>query len=204
MSLDVRTSVKMPKVAVTMKYFFDRDIVMQAVGAAQASVMAKSGNYVRKAARRSIKDVASKVAKIQERAKAGEIDEAKRKKLLATQNKPSDPDSPPKSRTGLLKDYIFFAYDSVTGAVFVGPAKLRAKKDTQTVPALLEYGGDFDGYAAEGTGDWYTVDGVRKQRVKRVKAQRHMPARPYMQPALVNSAKGLARIWQDSIKRGSA
>jgi hypothetical protein len=204
MSLDVRTSVKMPKVDVTLKYFFDREIVMQAVGAAQARVMAESGHYVMRAARRSIKSVEKQVAKIQARAKAGEIDDVKRRKLLATQNKPSAAGSPPKSRTGLLKDYIFFAYDSVTGAVFVGPAKLRAKKDTQTVPALLEYGGDFDGMGIEGTGEWYTSDGVHRQRFKQVKAQRHMPARPYMKPALDNSEKGLARIWADSIKRGRA
>lgn len=90
--------------------FFDSDKVIAAVDRATRKQLSKFGAFVRMRSRSSIR------------------------KRKAT----SKPGTPPTSRTGLLKKFIFFSYDEATKTVVIGPA---AFKSNATAPELLEYGG---------------------------------------------------------------
>lgn len=121
--------------------FLDRDRFKRAVDAGSRRVLSKTGAFVRQRAKTSIR---------------------KRKR-------PSPPGSPPSSHTGLLRKFIFFAYDPTTRSVVVGPAALRARP---TAPEALEKGG---------------MSPVRrKSGPKSV----YIRQRPYMVPALEKEMPG--------------
>jgi hypothetical protein len=89
--------------------FFDTKAVKDAVDAGTRKAMSKFGAFVRTRAKSSIR---------------------KRKKS-------SPPGSPPSSHAGDLKKLIFFAYDTNTKSVVIGPAAFRKAE----APRLLEHGG---------------------------------------------------------------
>jgi len=94
------------------KFFFDSQAVITRVDKTTRRVLAKFGSYVRTTARRSIR---------------------KRKR-------PSKPGHPPSSHTGLLKNFIYFAYDLYSSSVVIGPEILRGPGKGEA-PSILEYGG---------------------------------------------------------------
>lgn len=197
-----KTAINLPEVKVMLRSFFDREAVMSRVPAAELKVMRESGFIVMQAARWLLKSTGSKVSKAYKQFHAGEITAEQRDKRIARIQKPSPPGSPPKSRTGYLKDYILYALDA-NRHVIVGPAKLPGTPVDPTVPQLLEEGGDFLGTELEGTGEWTTdEDGEPRQLLRRKTVTKHMPARPYMSTALAKPAvqSRLAKIWADSIK----
>ena len=85
----------------------------------------------------------------------------------------SRPGQPPRSHTGLLKRFLFYAYDTARRSVVVGPARLNTG-DGQA-PARLEYGG---------------------QDRRRARTLRYLP-RPYMGPALTAAQPRIADFWSD-------
>lgn len=91
------------------KGFFDTAAVLAKLSEGERRVLSKYGAFVRIDARRSIRS---------------------RKKSAA-------PGQPPSSHEGSLKRLIFFAYDSVSRSVVIGPVPFKRG----TVPSLLEYGG---------------------------------------------------------------
>ena len=93
------------------KMFFDRQPVINRVNKAKRKVLAKFGAHTRQTAKRSIR----------------------------TRKKASPPGKPPTNRTGALKRFIFFGYDSAHESVLIGPALLTGKKGD--APSVLEYGG---------------------------------------------------------------
>lgn len=93
--------------------FFDRAAVMGEFGRATARVFGSFGAYVRKVARNSIKPVG--------------------KKGIA-----SKPGQPPKSRTGLLREHIYFTYNRQARSVVIGAALFARSSWAQKT---LEHGG---------------------------------------------------------------
>ena len=99
---------------VTFSMFFDRAAVLEKVERGTKSALAKCGAFVRTAARSS----------------------------LGRRKGSSKPGSPPTSHTRLLKDFIFFGYDTSSDSVVVGPMLLNsARKQSIPAPELLEKGG---------------------------------------------------------------
>lgn len=148
-------------------YFFDRQAVIDAIGKGAAKALSKAGAFVRRAARSSIR---------------------KRKK-------PSAPGQPPSSHTGLLKNFIFFAYDPKTRTVVVGPEKLNRGTGA---PELLEFGGST---VTDRKTHIRVKGGKRPKYVTIPKGTRvTIRARPYMAPAAKAARKDLPAQFRDIIK----
>jgi hypothetical protein len=102
------------------QFFFDRQIVIDAVGRASAKNLSQAGSFFRRSARSSLR---------------------RRKKV-------SPPGQPPsvhtQDRVATLKN-IWFVFDPAQRSVVVGPLKLSGSRleasDRQTVPSLHEMGG---------------------------------------------------------------
>lgn len=133
--------------------FFDRRAVIAKVDAATRRVLSRFGAFVRRSARSSIR---------------------KRRRS-------APPGSPPSSRTGLLKKFIFFGYDTQRKSVVIGPSRLN-RKGRGDAPPLLEYGG--------------TATLVRRGRKKRTTYK----ARPYMGPAFEKEKPQLPAMWRGSVR----
>lgn len=133
--------------------FFDRGPVLAAVDRATRKVLSRFGAFVRTRAKSSIR---------------------KRKAI-------SKPGSPPSSHAGLLKKFIFFAYDLDRKSVVIGPVKLEKPVSPTALPAL-EYGGPS----------------VRERKGKRERIT--VRARPFMGPAFAKELPGLPAMWRDSIR----
>lgn len=80
--------------------FFDRQVVLRAVGKAKREVLSKAGAFIRQTARTSIR----------------------RRKGT------SRPGRPPYSHTGLLRRWILFGYDRRSDSVVVGPVGFKRSK----------------------------------------------------------------------------
>jgi hypothetical protein len=139
------------------KWFFDKEAVVNAVDKATRGVLSRFGAYVRRTAKSSIRQ----------------------------SKNVSKEGSPPRSHTGLLKQFIFFAYDPDTQGVVIGPEKLNAK--IGSAPETLEYGGQN------------TVATYRRRKIVGKKVIR-IAARPYMHPALAKELPGLPEMWANSAK----
>ena len=88
---------------------------------------------------------------------------------------PAKPGTPPRSRKGLLKNFIFYSWDSSEQAVVAGPEKLLLPGQT---PKVLEYGGT--------------------NRTKKGRAT--YKARPFMRPALGTAMAKLPELWDGAMK----
>ncbi|MCZ2341691.1 MAG: hypothetical protein LC104_07830 [Bacteroidales bacterium] len=118
---------------------------------ATRKVLSKFGAYVRQRAKTSIR---------------------KRKGI-------SPPGSPPYSHVGLLKKFLFFAYDAERQSVVIGPTRIR---EASEAPKLLEHGGDT------------TLETKRgRQRI------RYRP-RPFMGPAFLAEQAKLPALWHNSVR----
>jgi len=98
------------------RIFFDSREVTRHIDKATRRVLSRFGAYVRANAKQSIR---------------------KRKKA-------SRPGKPPSSHTGLLKRFIFFAYDRDARSVVIGPERLPGSRYGEA-PSVLEYGGMLRG-----------------------------------------------------------
>jgi len=139
------------KLETAKRGFFDRERVKRSVDAATRRVLSKFGAFVRQRAKTSIR---------------------KRKGI-------SPPMHPPYSHVGLLRQFIFFAYDEERKSVVIGPTLLRSGSE---VPRLLEYGGET------------TI----KKHGKALLA-RYRP-RPYMRPAFEEEESNLTALWRNSVR----
>ncbi len=137
--------------------FFDGHTVMRAVDKAKRAVLSKAGAFIRTTARHSMR----------------------RRKGAAP------PGQPPHSHTGLLKRFLFFAYEPASESVVIGPAKLN--KPTEA-PRVLEHGGKtlFE----------------RRRRGKVVRRRVTIESRPFMGPALEKERPKLPKRWAGSVRGG--
>jgi hypothetical protein len=146
-------------------WFFDRSHVLNAMGKETARVMSKFGAFVRRDAKGSIR---------------------RRKRASA-------PGQPPSSHTGLLRDFIFFASDTLAKSVVIGPARLNGRG---IAPALLEYGGKRVDIARLIT---VKTKGGGTRQVTIPAGTRSYAPRPFMQPAFDLNIKKMDRIWSGKI-----
>lgn len=133
--------------------FFDRAKVTRAMSDATRRALSKAGAFVRTTA----------------------------KGLIRSGKGVSKPGSPPKSHVGLLKKFLFFAYDERSRSVVIGPMLLTEK--TGEAPSLLEYGG------------------LAKRRRRNTDREflYTYKARPYMGPALEKNVGKIPSTFQNSI-----
>lgn len=167
------------------EFFFDGDLVKSSVDRATARVLGKFGAFVRRTA----------------------------KGMIRGGKKPSKPGSPPKSHTGLLKKFLYFAWDPASKSVVVGPARLDGD-GLGTAPETLERGGTamvralpprsgrratrkqskaFKRLLKEGRIARPTRARTRRRRVS-------IAARPYMAPAFAENKPKLDSLWENSVK----
>lgn len=135
----------------TKMVFFDSKKVKSSVDKTTRAVLSRFGAFVRRTARGSIR----------------------------SRKRPSRPGRPPSNRTGLLKRFIFFGYETDSKSVVIGPAKLNRSSNA---PQVLEHGGKTKVTAGKET--------------KRVK----IAARPFMAPAFDKEKDKLPQMWKDSVK----
>lgn len=150
--------------------FFDSPKVLKAISAAKRKVFSKFGAFVRRRAKSSIKDAP----------KSG----AGRRGRKSRRPRVSRPGSPPYSRTGLLRKFIFFAYDTKRQSVVIGPARINRPTGA---PKALEYGGRVE------TPKFFT------QRKRGITSMR-IRARPFMRPAFKAEKPKLRELWRGSVK----
>ena len=159
-------------------FFFDRARVTESLSKAKRKSMARQGALVRTIARRSIRPA--------RRRSLGDLPETEqaafnaRERIALANGNPrpalpfasSLPGTPPRSRTGLLRDHILFSYDPNSDTVVVGPALLNS---SDGAPETLEFGGTND-------------RGV------------FVDARPYMRPAQAAAVQRYPSVFQDSMQ----
>lgn len=97
--------------------WFDRPAVIADVGKKVAAAFAQFGRFATRTASRSMRKAGKKKGKY------------------------SRPGEPPRYHNRLLRDHIYFAYDSQRKSVVMGPAKLSSRSTISNVPEVLEHGG---------------------------------------------------------------
>lgn len=106
----------------------------------------------------------------------------------------------PRSRTGLLKNLIFFATDAPGTYMDVGPALTRTRRGNMRtpIPGLLEHGGTQRVPEAEPDPDDARKAWVRTGRMVTAR----YAARPYMQRAVdISIEKNMpAKLWAQSVR----
>lgn len=165
--------------------FFDR--IGTALDRATKNVLSRFGAYVRRTARTSIKP-ARRVALgslSSEQRKSFRIRTAIAKRKGQTLPRlpyaVSAPGQPPRSRTGLLRKFIFFSFDPIKNSVVVGPVLLATPTGA---PEHLEHGG---------TAKIAVGQDMKTRRVK-------IEARPYMGPAFQKNLPAVPSMWRDAVK----
>lgn len=136
--------------------FFDRKAVRDATTRAERKVLSKFGAFVRTRARTSIR----------------------RRRAI------SEPDTPPSSHVGLLRQHIYFVYEPQRHNVIIGAARLNGP--IGNAPEALEHGGESE--AA------FFRQGKRQTRKINVRP------RPFMQPAFDAELPRLDKLWRDSVR----
>jgi hypothetical protein len=172
------------------KTFFDKAAVIEATDVATRKALSKGGSMVRQTARRSMRS---------------------RKKASAPGSPPSahrKSDTHP--RGPLLKDRLYFAYESNARSVVVGPEKLGRSN----APEVMEKGGTIKtkvkaartgkpkSAAAVAAFRRKLAAGTLKTKSKPTEATRDVKVaeRPFMVPALNKEKPKLSGLWADSVK----
>ena len=102
----------------------------------------------------------------------------------------SSPGSPPSSHTGLLKKFIYFAYEPGSQNVVIGPVRFSSK--VGDAPEALEYGGTSTVVRRAGR--------AGRRSMRREKTRVRIEARPFMQPAFEAEQSKLPTHWQRSVR----
>lgn len=199
--------------------FFDLPEIERAIGRARVKVLSKAGAFIRQRARSSIRpprglaiaDMRDDERKAYKSARA--IAKAKGRKAPRRPRASSKPGEPPRSQTGILRRFIFFAYDKAADSVVIGPAATNQvffNKDrrpvTGTVPSVLEYGGQITILEVLVAGTWRRADLRSRRRLAQRKTRYRtveIAARPYMGPALEAEQEHFVELWRDSIGRAA-
>lgn len=164
---------------------------MNAVEKGRITVLSKVGAFVRRTDQQSIRDGVRVTNGVSKR------------------SKPSKPGRPPKSWTGLLRDFIWFSYDPESQSVVIGPVPLNQFHVVNGalaqggVPHVLEYGGTigFREYQLSG-GLWVPFGRRARSRQGRPTRVRSVTiaARPHTRPALEKNIPKFPGLWANSIK----
>jgi hypothetical protein len=152
-------------IEITARQFFRPDPLQRAAQRAKRRVLSRAGAYVRQTARRSLKPYQS----------------------------PARPGDPPRSRTGLLKRFIYFGLMPDGHTVVIGPARLGRTQmhGSITTPQLLEHGGPRKLNPRKQT--------PRKSAPGGAPIVHHR-AYPYMGPALDKEAPNFPQLFRGEVR----
>jgi hypothetical protein len=150
-------------------------------------------------------------AAIKELSKIGAFIRRRARSLLRRRKRPSEPGEPPSvhssDKTASLKN-ILFGLDRRSQSVVVGPVGLR-KKDGQTIPGLLEFGGSLSLLQEQHKRPkndeqlWYDYHAPqrpwKRYRTKHATYER----RPFMEPALAAEVEAgtIRDVWVASLEQ---
>lgn len=155
-------------------FFFDREKVIRQVDRAKRAALSKSGAFVRRSAKSSIR---------------------KRKKV-------SRPGQPPSSHEGSLRRLIMFGYDPSAGSVVAGPLKFgntdaprNLEFGGRTTVTRYRYKHTRSG-ATDASFRGEDRRGVRRTRER---IQVRIRPRPFMGPALEREARRMPQMWRNSV-----
>lgn len=161
------------------RMFFDRQAVVDQIGAAAATGLGRFGSFVRTRARTSMK-------------KGGKSE----------RTHTAQPGQPPRVHAGQLKDLLFFSFDPSTLSVVVGPVPFKDGK----VPRLLEFGGTAKGDGstrylrqAAGRDAKGKFKSLGRKRVVMDGTLRYR-GNPFMGPALRKELPNMPNAWASSIR----
>ncbi len=164
--------------------FFDR--VFTKVERQQVRNLEKLAAWIRLVAIRSIKDSPKRAS-------------TRAKFIQGTRGEIySQPGQPPLNKIGLLRQFIYYGYDTTTKSIVVGPQRLNKGSGA---PAALEHGGAM--MVRVNGSRWRQKSGglwVRNPANVRME-KRAMQARPFMRPALEKSKqqKKFEEFWRNSL-----
>ncbi len=172
----------------TSLQFFDKTPVIKAMDAATRKSLSRIGAFVRTSARSSIRS-------------------QRKPKNKAYVETPSAPGSAPKSRTGKLKNRLFFVYDHAARTVVIGPEKFNGRSlfngivQSGTVPQLLESGGTSGVREIQTAAGGWIPQGRKQPRPGQAKRTRQTvyAARPYMAPALAKNLPKIPEQWRNQV-----
>lgn len=155
--------------------FFDREAVLNALDRKTRRALSRFGAFVRTRAKSSIRRARmKKIAELTDEER--ELWEIKKRVAQREGFKPrrplkhSDPGEPPRSISGVLKKFIFFAYETNSRNVVIGPTVAGASSGA---PEVLEHGG--------------TTTGSQGGTVR-------IEARPFMRPAFEKELPRVPRL----------
>ena len=143
-------------IKINTRTFFNNRKVLRLLDKKTHAALGRFGKYVRKVAKNSIRPVGKK-------------------------GTPSQPGQPPKSRKGLLKNFIFYGFDRAKRSVVIGPQKIYGIKGK--TPNVLEYGGN-----------------IKSKKNKHITSSK-VSARPYMGPAFRKGKKHLSSLWSNNVQK---
>jgi len=171
------------------KMFFDRDAVKKALGAKNAAILGRFGSFAMRAARQSMR----------------------------RRKKPSPPGTPPSAHGGkdypkgpLLKTLLRYHFDPTTNSVVVGPLGASGK----LAPSLQEFGGSkviktrrvppksarkASPAQAEAFKRKIKDGSIVRTKEPLVQQTIHLPARPYMKPALLKELPKFPTLYAGQI-----
>jgi len=167
--------------------FFDRAKVVRAVNRARRKALSRVGAFVRTRARRSIRKPRQMTLAEMSPEQREQHEQRVRRARRRGRPRPkrpraaSKPGEPPRSPTGTLKKFLFFAFDQRTESVVVGPVALNGREG-RDVPRTLEAGGTA------------TLPDGRRITIE---------PRPYMGPALQGEVEAgtIPKQFRNSIRR---
>lgn len=167
--------------------WFDREYVESRLDKATRKVLSRFGYFVMSDARQSIKKPRQlKLSEMSPRRREQwqELQRIRKEKGLPRMKRPpapSEPGTPPRNQTGLLKRFIFFSYDKFNQGVVIGPARLAGNRQEPPPPQILEEGG--------------VVRGRNMKRPARIRP------RPYMKPAFDRQInKRMPDMWRNAVR----
>lgn len=172
--------------------FFDRAGVARAMKAADRAAFAEVGKEIRRDARSSMKS-RPRSPKMPKNGPTPAYLERLERFRRTRYSKPGEP--PRRSRDNpLVWRLLRYRIDRAVHSLVVGPI-FRRREGRQTIPEILEYGGESEGLVVA----WRVRNGQRERFVERKVVT--IEPRPYMRPALRRAIPTIPRKWRGKFER---
>lgn len=169
----------------TMRLFFDRAAVINAVSKGRRRALSKVGAFVRRTAR----------------------------SLIRSRRRASNPGEPPSSHEGSLRRLLFFAYDQSADSVVIGPALMNGASrhvftHGKTVPETLEFGGQVTameylaplGPTKKQKWVWVRSHKAKSISVRQRKRTSRIEPRPFMRPAFEMNRRAVVQMFRNCVR----
>jgi hypothetical protein len=166
------------------QFFFDKELVLNAVDKAARRSLSRGGSYIRTTAKQSLR-----YKPVKADSPSGQPPFVHRSERF-TRTVTNKKTGVTKTRaTSPLKELVFFAYDPQRKSVVTGPAVFQQSKTKKyRVPGVLEEGGSVT-VRRKGRAVFYS---------RRIKIAPH----PYMRPALAKNLPKIVKGFRASVNTG--